>query len=598
MPNQHDHQRTPEEIQQDLHRELGKALNPTTFKPDTSKINWPRYRKIRWFFFKVFLHVVWWDILLNRPGLSWLRTPITSRWRKIAQQYRLLALEMGGVLIKLGQFLSIRVDILPSEVTGELAGLQDAVPPVAFEEVETQLEADFGRPWQQLFAWIDPTPLGAASLSQAHLARLPNGQEVVIKVLRPGIEVLVETDLAAITLALSWLKWYGKVNKRVDLDRLTSEFATVTRCELDFINEGHNVERFAADFADDPQVYLPKVYWDYTARRTLTMENVGYLKISDLAALEAAGISRPTVAKKFYAIYMRQCFITNFVHSDPHPGNVFIKPLPHPDEPSEIEFKPGDPVPYQPNRPFQVVLVDFGMMGFIPERLRDGIREYAIALGTKDAYRMVQSYVATDVLLPGADLKRLEEAHEAMFERFWGVQIGRLNEVALEEAEYFVREYRDLVNEAPFQFPADLLFVVRAIGILSGMATNLDPEFDPWAETIPFAEQLAQEELQKNWRGWAGEAFAWGQLLFKLPSQFDRTLTLAQRGNLTVQSSLAPDARRLVIRLEQSVSRLTWVVLSVGLLIAGLLADERVWYGEWLPVLALVAFLWGMWRRA
>ncbi|GIK39612.1 MAG: ABC transporter [Chloroflexota bacterium] len=594
------HQRTPEEIQQDLHRELGQILHPEGFKADTTKIDWQRYRKVRRFFARAFLHVIWWDIILNRPGLNWLRTPPLSRWQEIARRYRALAVEMGGVLIKLGQFLSIRVDILPSEVTRELAGLQDEVPPEQLEAVIAQVEADFGRPLAEIFTWFSPQPVGAASLAQVHLARLPSGEEVVVKVLRPGIDVLVETDLSAIALAIRWLKFYKRISKRVDLDWLAEEFTTVTRNELDFKAEGQNAERFAQDFAGDPQVYIPKVYWDYCAARTLTLENVGYIKIGDLAAIEAAGISRSQIAKRFYSIYMRQIFVTNFVHADPHPGNVFVRPLPHPNVETETHFGPNDTAPHQPDRPFQIVFVDFGMVAVIPERLRSALREYAIGVGTRDAHRMVQAYADAGVLLPGADLKRLEEIHEAMFERFWGVRMGKMRDVALNEARYFVREYRDVIYEAPFQFQVDMLFVVRAVGILSGMATNLDPEFDPWAETIPFAEQLAKEELQQNWRGWLQEIVSLGQLALKLPVELDRVLMQAQRGNLVVQTSLAPDTRKTIQRLEQAVHRLTWAVVAAGLLIAGVnwqtgSSSDNLGYG--LMILALLAFLWGMFKR-
>ena len=185
---------------------LSQALKSDTAKIDPSKIDLKRYRKVRWFFARAFLHVIWWDIFLNRPLLRWLRTPPLPRWQKIARRYRYLAVEMGGVLIKLGQFLSIRVDILPPEVTGELAGLQDEIPPASLNTIITQIEADFGRPLSHIFEWFSPEPLGAASLAQAYLARLRSGEQVVVKVLRPGIDVLVETDLAAIALALQWLK--------------------------------------------------------------------------------------------------------------------------------------------------------------------------------------------------------------------------------------------------------------------------------------------------------------------------------------------------------------------------------------------------------
>ena len=593
----HNPQRTPEEIQQVFHRELSQALKGDGARPTLSKIDSKRYRKVRWFFAKAFLHVIWWDIILNRPILGWLRTPPLPRWQKIARRYRGLAVEMGGVLIKLGQFLSIRVDVLPPEVTGELAGLQDEIPAEPLERVLTQIEEDFGRPASEVFEWFDPQALGAASLAQAHKARLSSGEVVVVKVLRPGIDVLVETDLAAIALALRWLKYYRRISNRVDLDWLAREFTTITRNELDFKSEGQNAERFAQDFANDPGVYVPKIYWDYCAARTLTLENVGFIKIGDLEGIDAAGINRTEVARKFYHVYMEQTFVTNFVHSDPHPGNVFIKPLRHPDEPENTTFAPGDFAPYKPNRPFQLAFVDFGMVAIIPDRLRAALREYAIGVGTRDAYRIVKAYDDAGVLLPSANKKRLEEATDDAFRRFWGVKMGDMRDTAMDEAQYFFREYRDIVYEAPFQFPADMLFIIRALGILSGMATNLDPGFDPWAETIPFAERLAKDELQRDWRGWLQEIAALGQLALKLPAQFDRILTEAERGNFTVQTSLAPDARKTFQQVEQAVNRLGWMVAAMGLLIAGAnlyLGDSSL--GVWLMSAALLAFLWGIFK--
>jgi predicted unusual protein kinase regulating ubiquinone biosynthesis (AarF/ABC1/UbiB family) len=594
-----DHQRTPEEIQQDLHRELGQALNAMSAQPDPVSIDLKRYRQVRWFFAKAFLHVIWWDIILNRPILRWFRAPPLPRWQEIARRYRILAVDMGGVLIKLGQFLSIRVDILPPEVTGELAGLQDEIPPEPIEEILVQIEEDFGCPISDVFDWFDPNVLAAASLAQTHLAHLASGQEVVVKVLRPRIDVLVETDLAAIALAVRWLKFYRRISKRVDLDWLAEEFTAITRRELDFKAEGESAERFAGDFADDPQVHVPKVYWEYSAGRTLTMENVSYIKISDLAGIDAAGINRPDVAKKFYNIYMEQIFVNNFVHADPHPGNVFVRPLPHPNDDRLTAFQPGDSVPHQASRPFQIVFVDFGMVAVIPERLRVALRDYAIGVGTRDAYRVVQAYADAGVLLPNADIKRLEEATADMFQRWWGMRMGQVRDLAMGEARYFLREYRDVVYDAPFQFPADMLFVMRAIGILSGMATNLDPNFDPWTETIPFAERLAKEELQQNWRGWLQELVKFGQIVFNLPHQLERVLIEAERGSLTFQTSLAPDTRKAIRRLEHSVQQLAWTVVAVGLLISGVnfyVGSDGNSFGLWFIGAALVAFLWGIFR--
>jgi len=561
------------------------------------RIDFQRYRKLRRFVQQVFLHVMWWDVLLNAPGLRRFRRPALARWAGIARRYRALAAEMGGVLIKIGQFFSVRVDLLPPEVTRELAGLQDEVPPVPFSEIAIQIAEDFGRPVDAVFAEISPIPVGSASLAQVHHARLPNGEPVVVKVLRPRIDVLVETDLAAVSLALRLFKVSSRIRKRVDLDRLAEEIASTTRCELDLAAEGRNAEHFARDFAGDARVCIPGVHWDWSARRTLTLQDVGFLKIADLASLERSGISRSEVASTLYRIYMQQIFVHHFVHADPHPGNLFVRPLPVGDEPP---FQPGDPVSPPPGggqRPFQVVFVDFGMVAAIPERLRGALREYAIGLGTRDAPRVVHSYVAAGVLLPGADLRRLEEVHEALFARFWGVSIGSLRDVAFSEASYFFREYRDLLYQIPFQVQVDLLFATRAVGLLSGMATYLDPEFDPWSETVPFAERLAAEELRGDWRSLLARLTIQGRTLLGLPRQLDTFLTRAERGQMTVQTSLSPEARRTVQRLERSILRLAWMIVSAALLIGGVMLhtdDPAAPYGTWLMVLAFLSFLYGV----
>ena len=568
------------------------------------RIDSKRYRKIRGFFAKVFLHAIWWDIILNRPILNLFRTPALPRWQTVAREYRALAVEMGGVLIKLGQFLSIRVDILPAEITGELAGLQDEVPPEKTEAVIAQIEEDFGCPVSEIFEWISPTPLGAASLAQAHLARIHSRHispvsrvEVVVKVLRPGINVLVETDLKAIALAFRWLKHYKRISHRVDLDWLSEEFTTVTRRELDFESEARNAERLSRDLAEDSDVYLPRIYREYCAARTLTMENVGYIRIADLKAVESAGISRTKVADTLYRIYMKQVFETYFVHVDPHPGNLFVKPLPHPDEieAGMSDFKPGDPVPYKPDRPFQVVFVDFGMSVEIPERLRIALREYAIGIGTSDSHRIVQSLVKAGVLLEGADLNRLEEAHEILFRHLWGVQVGKMRDVALKNARSFIKEYKDVIYESPIQFQADTLFVMRAVGMLSGMAANLDPDFDVWTKTVPFAERYAKEEMLKNPEDWLREAVTLGQLMLKIPNRLEQMVTQAEQGKLTLQTGFSPDARKYVQRLEHAVSRLSWTVAAAALLISGVnLHTAGKGFGGVFIVLALLFFLRGM----
>jgi predicted unusual protein kinase regulating ubiquinone biosynthesis (AarF/ABC1/UbiB family) len=588
----------PDAAAAELQRELRRALAER--RPARDRIDPRRYRKLRRFLVRTFAQALWYDLVLALPPLRPLRRRPLARWQRVARRYRALAVEMGGVLIKIGQFLSTRVDLLPVEITRELSGLQDEVPPAPFDAVVERIEADFGRPVGEVFAELDPEALGAASLAQVHRAKTAAGDEVVVKVLRPGIEVLVETDLAAVGLAARWLKLWKRLRRRVDFDRLTEEIVSTTRAELDLEAEGKNAERFAADFAGDPGVGVPRVYWEHTARHTLCLEDVSYLKIADHPALGRAGIDRGELAQSLYRLYMRQNFVHDFVHADPHPGNLFVRPLPEPDEEGLAGFGPGETPPPRPGRRFQIVFVDFGMVASIPPRLRSALREYAIALGTRDAARMVRAYQAAGVLLPGADLERLIDIHQELFERFWGVRIGELRATALSEARYFFRRYRDVLWELPFQVQVDLLFVSRAVGLLAGMATNLDPEFDPWAETIPFAERLAAEEVKRSWGEELAELVRQARLAVELPERMDRFLARSEQGLLTVQAGFTAEARRLFERLERDTRRLVWVVTASGLLIAAVTLRAMVPgdpLAPWIFGLAGLAFAWGLIAR-
>jgi predicted unusual protein kinase regulating ubiquinone biosynthesis (AarF/ABC1/UbiB family) len=400
-------------------------------------IDFRRYRKVRRFVTRAFLQALWWDVILALPGLANFRRAPAQRYARLARRYRALAVEMGGVLIKLGQFLSIRVDLLPPEVIAELSGLQDEVSPEPLAAIERQIEADFGCPRREVFSWISPQPVGAASLAQVHAATLASGERVVVKVLRPGIEVIVATDLAAVGLALRLLRAWRRLRRRVHFDELERELRETTLRELDLAAEGRSAERFASNFAGDERVLVPRVYWPASGPHTLALEDVGYIKIADLAGLAAAGIDRGEVASTLYQLYLRQIFVHHFVHADPHPGNLFVRPLPAPGEEPIAPGQAVGPPPGERHRRFQIAFVDFGMTAEIPEHLRAALREYVIGLGTRDAERIVRSYMTAGVLLPGADLRRLAEMHEELFDRFWGVRIGDLRDVALSEARHF-----------------------------------------------------------------------------------------------------------------------------------------------------------------
>jgi predicted unusual protein kinase regulating ubiquinone biosynthesis (AarF/ABC1/UbiB family) len=270
------------------------------------------------------------------------------------------------------------------------------------------------------------------------------------------------------------------------------------------------------------------------------------------------------VAHRLFDTYLEMVFTHNFVHADPHPGNLFVQPL----QPTLGNLLAPDPDPDQRSRPFRLVFVDFGMVGAIPDRVRQSLRDYLVGFATRDAGRMVRAYQGAGLLLPGADLARLEQMEAELMERYSGLTLSEAREALRDDWASLAHEYRDILYEMPFQIPTDLLFVGRAMGILFGMATSLDPDFDPWEAIRPFAQQMATEEAKGDWRSWAGELEKATRVVLSLPGQADRFFSRASRGELTVRTSWAPDDARSVRRVEGAVNRLTWAVIFAALLLA------------------------------
>jgi predicted unusual protein kinase regulating ubiquinone biosynthesis (AarF/ABC1/UbiB family) len=287
------------------------------------------------------------------------------------------------------------------------------------------------------------------------------------------------------------------------------------------------------------------------------------------------------VAKRLYAIYMRQLFETHFVHADPHPGNLFVRPL---------ETGSGE---------HEIAFVDFGMVTEIPERLRSALREFAIGLATRDARRMVESYVAAGSLLPDADIDRLVEAHDRILQHLWGVPLGAMRDVALSEAQEILTEYRDLLLSAPIQLQADMLFASRSVGLLAGLCTTLDPAFEPWSETVPFAERFAREQRSSSLPEMLDHVGKIMQGLIRLPTQVERILNRADHGTLGVQMLLGTDARSRVQGLERAVDRLSWMVGAGALLVSGavLTAAGSSTVPRWLFAGAAISALIGLLKR-
>jgi predicted unusual protein kinase regulating ubiquinone biosynthesis (AarF/ABC1/UbiB family) len=347
------------------------------------------------------------------------------------------------------------------------------------------------------------------------------------------------------------MMYYRPIREHANVPAMLEEFTITLRNEVDYVAEGGNADRFREMFKDEPRIHVPQVVWNLTTRRVLTLEDVYAIKITDYAGITAAGINRGEVASVLLDTYLKQIFEDGFFHADPHPGNLFITP-------AQGESNPG----------WRLTFVDFGMVGTVPPELGAGLREAVIAVGTRDSARVVKAYQQLGVLLPGADLKLIEQAESAIFDRFWGMSMKEIRQVRPQEFREIGHRFRDLMLEMPFQVPNNLLMLVRTISILSGMCTGLDPDFNLWNQLSPFATRLVVEEATSGSNVWLDEFGEILKVLLALPGQSSRVLAQVESGNLTVQ---VPQMTRQIGALNAAINRLTGSVIFVGLLLGGVL---------------------------
>jgi predicted unusual protein kinase regulating ubiquinone biosynthesis (AarF/ABC1/UbiB family) len=534
-----------------------------------------RYIRILTYFGLLMLNTLWWDVILGKIGLRALsRRTSDARYRRWADRFVRLATRLGGIWIKVGQFLSARVDVLPQAITAELSRLQDEVPAENFDAMYEVIQAEFEDGVDKKFAWFDEEPLASASLGQVHRARLPDGDEVVVKVQRPGIDQLIRIDLTALRVVSGWLKRFKPIARRVNLDALYAEFSRTVWEEVDYLAEADNARRFKAMFADDATIRIPDVHEEHTTRRVLTLEDVFFIKITDYDHIRTAGIDPSQVAERVFQTYLRQIFTEGFFHADPHPGNLFVEPL---DDGS-----------------WRLVFVDFGMVGNLSPTAKQGLRELAIGVATKDADRMVAAYQSLNMLLPNANVDRIRQAEAAVFERYWGKSMRELTTMDLKEMHQFARNYRDILYEMPFQLPSDLIFLGRCLAILSGICTGLDPQFNVFESLLPFAKNLLLEEQGDVVRlilEWIEQQ---ARLIAALPKRVDSLLEKIEQGELLITAQPTAELDRRLQSLTQGINHLVSAVVFAALLVTGALLylnGERI-IGASLMGLAIITLWW------
>lgn len=463
-----------------------------------------------------------WTFVLLLLGSQWLygkawsyRGGITesrkaARRRALAVWIRETLLDLGPTFIKVGQLFSTRADLFPTEYVEELSKLQDRVPAFSFEQVETIVRQDLGRPVEELFRSFDPIPMAAASLGQVHRAQLHSGEEVVVKVQRPGLRKLFQIDLDILKGIARYFQNHPDWGRGRDWMGIYDECCRILWEEIEYLNEGRNADTFRRNFRDQDWVRVPRVYWRYTSPRVLTLEYLPGIKISHYEALEAAGLDRKNLAQLGARAYLQQLLNDGFFHADPHPGNIAVAP------------------------DGSLIFYDFGMMGRVQQITREKLMETFFGIAQKDAERVVNSLIDLGALAPVDDMGPVRRSVQYMLDNFMDKPFETQSVSAISDDLY------EIAYDQPFRFPATFTFVMRAFSTLEGVGKGLDPEFNFMEAAKPFAMQIMANgqpasEANSLLNELGRTAAQVSSTALGLPRRIEDTLDKLERGDIRVR---------------------------------------------------------------
>lgn len=423
-----------------------------------------RFRTV-FFMFIGFFAQFWW---MGKTKRFLTKDKINQKYQAIytaqATKFTETAVELGGLIIKLGQFASTRVDMLPKAFTDILAELQDSVSPVKSELIVETIETELSKPINTLFTDFNRTPVAAASLGQVHRATLNNGEEVAVKVMRPGIKELVTVDLATVRVLIAFAKRFTKVSKFVDLDDIYTEFDEVITEEIDYQNEIRNMEQFRNEFAEFPGVAIPQVHKEYATSKVLVMEYIDGVKINEVDKLDGTKVNKKKLASILYISYLKQLLEDGFFHADPHPGNLLVK---------------SDGT---------LVYIDFGMVGRISTEMKENMVKLALAIYMKDAGGIANAFDDLGFLRKQADKTALTKNIKLILSGFTGDSFS----IKTFQNEEMLEELRQFLYQQPFQIPSQTTFLGKAIISVFSLCRFLDEDFDLVAMTKPYVEDMVK----------------------------------------------------------------------------------------------------------
>ena len=400
-------------------------------------------------------------------GLQAISSKRIDRVEKLTrpQRLRMAFEELGPTYIKLGQVLSTRPDLVPADFLNELAKLQDEVPPFPFSEAKEAIESEFRRPLAELFAEVEEYPLASASIGQVHKARLKDGEAVAVKFQRPGIQKIIEVDLEIMlhlaTLAERHVREF-QIHQPV---KIVEEFARTLEKEIDYHIEATHMERIARQFLDQPHVYIPAVFREFTTSRILTTELIEGIKISKIEKLVAAGLDKKLIAERIVGLVFKQAFDHGFFHADPHPGNIFVL---------------ADNV---------ICLVDFGMMGLVDRTTREAFVDLIDSVVHQNEVKTTEVLLNLTAWDQQPDIRALErEVSDFMGRHLYkplkDMEIGKL----LQDLIHLTLRFR-------LRIPPDIFLMIKALSAVEGVGRTLDPEFDIVAHATPFIKRVKLERF-------------------------------------------------------------------------------------------------------
>jgi len=534
---------------------------------DRTVRNLKRYRQIATVLAKYgFGHIV--DRLDLRTRLRLRRKPTEPAAEPAAKltlpvRIRRVLEELGPTFVKLGQVLSTRPFLIPYDLLVELTRLQDRVEPFDFAMVRQTVEKELGGRLEELFSEFDPVPIASASLAQVHCAVTTDGRKVAVKVQRPGIKPIMAADMDILADLARLLDRHVPELQPFDPIGLVAELAKTTRRELDFSSEARYIEIFAENFADDPTVKVPEVFWSLSSSKVLTAEFIEGIKISDKEKLLAAGLDLPALVRRGGDSVLKQVFEHKFFHADPHPGNLFVTP------------------------DGRIAAVDFGMIGRISGRAVNELTNLLIAAFGGDTGAMTRELMNMEVLDERVNLRAFEADMTDLFYRYRHLPLGRINMKAI------ISDVFSVVNEYRVRLPSEYMMLAKALVTYEEVARALDPGYDMIEALTPYVKRLTRSRFDP---ARAARSMTQGlgdvrEILSILPFEFRRILRKLRRGELIVPLEHR-NLENLINEIDRSSNRLSFALIIAALIVGSSLlirADVGARVFD-IPLLGLLGF--------